>query len=104
MMNKLQGKLARLREAASDEFAGPPFDSADQGCHDVEEAVTLGLADNEQHLLEEIDAALARIEEGGFGRCEQCGHAIARERLQAVAYSRYCGHCVETLKNSKAGG
>jgi DnaK suppressor protein len=79
-------------------FAAPPLDIADQGSHEVEEAVTLGLADNEQHLMEEIDAALARIEEGTFGICQHCGQAISKESLRALPYSRTCVLCMGELK------
>ena len=102
MMKRLQGRLVRLRDAgtrvgegeACALFASPPLDIADQGSHEIEEAVMLGLADNEQHLMEEIDAALERIEEGTFGRCERCGKAISKERLRALPYSRHCVLCM----------
>lgn len=102
MMKRLQSRLALLRDEgtcvkdieASPGFAVPPEDVADQGSHEFEEVVTLGLAGNEQHLMEEVDAALARIEDGTFGRCEQCGHAISKERLRALPYSRKCVQCM----------
>jgi DnaK suppressor protein len=106
MMKRLQGRLAELRDEGTRvgegevcaAFAAPPLDIADQGSHEFEEAVTLGLADNEQHLMEEIDAALARIEEGTFGICQHCGQAISKERLRALPYSRTCVFCMGELK------
>ncbi len=49
-----------------------------------------GLEENAGHLLDEVEAALRRIEDGTFGRCEACGRPIAPERLEAVPYARLC--------------
>jgi DnaK suppressor protein len=47
----------------------------------------------EEQLLVEVREALARLETGTFGRCERCGRAITRVRLDAVPYARHCIHC-----------
>jgi DnaK suppressor protein len=49
-----------------------------------------GLDENAEHVLEEIDAALRRIEEGTFGTCLVCGRPIDEERLEAVPYATLC--------------
>jgi RNA polymerase-binding protein DksA len=49
-----------------------------------------GLEENADHLLGEIDAALARIEEGTYGLCTSCGKPIGRERLEALPYATLC--------------
>ncbi len=43
--------------------------------------------------LGEIDAALARIEQGTYGTCEVCGGAIGRDRLRALPEVRRCVGC-----------
>ncbi|MBW8729639.1 MAG: TraR/DksA C4-type zinc finger protein [Terrabacter sp.] len=43
----------------------------------------------ERHLVE-IDAALQRITDGGYGRCEVCGEAIPDGRLRARPTARTC--------------
>jgi RNA polymerase-binding transcription factor DksA len=48
--------------------------------------------------LVETDAALERIEQGTFGRCETCGGAIGKQRLFAMPASRFCIHCAATGK------
>lgn len=52
-----------------------------------------GLSDSERHELEEIHAALERIERGIFGRCEQCLVDIDRERLAPRPHLRLCSSC-----------
>lgn len=43
--------------------------------------------------LEGIQAALARIAEGSYGMCTECGARIAVGRLRAVPYTALCGTC-----------
>jgi RNA polymerase-binding transcription factor DksA len=70
-----------------------PLHLADLGSHDFEQRVNWTLVEKEEQIMEEINAALARIEQGVFGRCEKCGRAIARQRLQTIPYTRYCISC-----------
>jgi RNA polymerase-binding protein DksA len=49
-----------------------------------------GLEEGAQHTVEEIDAALQRIEEGSYGTCEACGEPIGAERLTAIPWTRLC--------------
>lgn len=51
------------------------------------------LEENEEEVLAAIDAALARIEEGTYGRCRNCGRPIAEERLRAIPYATLCIDC-----------
>ncbi|MCF6507656.1 conjugal transfer protein TraR [Blastococcus sp. MG754426] len=46
-----------------------------------------------QRTIEEIDAALARIEDGSYGRCTGCGTAIPEERLELRPFARTCVAC-----------
>ncbi|MGH3134296.1 MAG: TraR/DksA family transcriptional regulator [Gaiellaceae bacterium] len=49
-----------------------------------------GLEENAGHLIEEIERALRRIEEGTYGTCLVCGRPIDVERLEAVPYATLC--------------
>jgi RNA polymerase-binding transcription factor DksA len=44
-------------------------------------------------VILDIGEALARIDAGTYGRCEQCGGPIAPARLEAIPYARSCVHC-----------
>ncbi len=54
-----------------------------------------GLAERERREIEEIDAALRRIADGVYGRCDKCGHAVGRQRLFALPEARRCAMCAE---------
>lgn len=105
---RLQALLARaaqdraeLRAEALQPIAGEtsggisnvPVHLADLGSRASEENVSMRLLENEEDLIGEINLALARIQEGTFGRCESCRRRIARERLRALPYAHLCLRC-----------
>jgi DnaK suppressor protein len=47
----------------------------------------------ERRELAEIEAALSRLTNGCFGRCERCGGALSAVRLTRFPQARYCGTC-----------
>jgi RNA polymerase-binding transcription factor len=49
-----------------------------------------GLEEGAQQTLEQIDRALARLDEGTYGTCERCGNAIPEERLRARPWATLC--------------
>jgi RNA polymerase-binding protein DksA len=53
------------------------------------------LEENSGHVLSAIDGALARLADGTFGRCENCGGEIPAERLDAVPWTTLCIGCKE---------
>jgi DnaK suppressor protein len=55
------------------------------------------LSEQEREELLHIDEALARIQEGQFGRCARCGGAIGRHRLRAIPEARYCMTCSDAV-------
>lgn len=43
--------------------------------------------------IEQIEAALARIEHGTYGKCQNCGNEIDKDRLFAIPYTKFCIGC-----------
>jgi DnaK suppressor protein len=65
--------------------------------------ITMGpLEDQQQRQLAEIDAALARIESGTYGACEECGRQIEEERLRAVPTTQLCAECARRKEGNAA--
>lgn len=46
-----------------------------------------------QQRIEQIDAALRRLEEGSYGSCARCGQPINPERLEALPHAILCIGC-----------
>jgi RNA polymerase-binding protein DksA len=55
--------------------------------------IDYGLEENSTQVLESIDAALKRIEDGTYGICTNCGKEIAPERLDAYPWASLCIDC-----------
>ncbi|WP_119729208.1 TraR/DksA family transcriptional regulator [Thermomonospora amylolytica] len=49
--------------------------------------------DTLRKTLEEVDAALARLDVGTYGTCEGCGEPIPEGRLEILPYARFCVRC-----------
>jgi DnaK suppressor protein len=68
-----------------------PLDAI-QDLQSRDQNATLATADRK--LMREIEAALARIEDGSYGECD-CGQTIAPARLRALPYAIRCVRCQE---------
>lgn len=53
----------------------------------------LRMRDRERKLIGKIKEALARIDDGTFGICEECGEDISEERLKARPMATLCIDC-----------
>ncbi len=96
-----------LREtggAAGGNLSNTPVHLADLGSDSYEQGVALSLLENREQTLEEVAAALRRIEQGTFGRCEECGKEISRERLKAIPFTRLCIGCAREEETPAAPG
>jgi DnaK suppressor protein len=58
-------------------------DVADRATFETDRALELRARDRQRKLIAKIDAALARIEEGTYGYCEETGEPISLKRLDA---------------------
>ncbi|PWF48472.1 TraR/DksA family transcriptional regulator [Massilia glaciei] len=58
----------------------------------------IALAAHEQALVADIDAALARLDEGIANLCTVCGNAIGYDRLMAVPTAQTCVACQERIE------
>ena len=66
---------------------------ADSAHATAERSQTLALVDQLHEHRRDIDAALARIDNGTFGKCENCGQEIPFERLEARPTATLCVDC-----------
>jgi len=87
-------------EAAGD-LSNTPIHLGDIGSEVYAQELEATLLENEQYLQKEILDALYRIEQGTFGRCENCGQDISAERLEALPYARYCVQCATQLHSGR---
>ncbi len=86
-IDALHAEFGTTMSEESDEH-GLESHLADQGTLTFLRERDLSIEEHEEHLLEEIDAALARMEKGTYGNCEVDGTPISFERLQALPWAR----------------
>jgi RNA polymerase-binding transcription factor len=89
---RLLEDTSRSMEDSSDDD-GVDSHLADSATETLDRELELTLEDNAGHMLASIDAALARIDEGTYGQCENCGRQISGERLEALPYATKCIEC-----------
>ncbi|MCA1726598.1 MAG: TraR/DksA family transcriptional regulator [Actinobacteria bacterium] len=65
-------------------------DFADAGTATFERERDLSLTNNIRDLVEKVEKALARLDEGTFGFCTHCGKPIEKARLKALPYASLC--------------
>ncbi|MDF2670720.1 MAG: molecular chaperone DnaK [Paenibacillus sp.] len=63
---------------------------ADMATEVFERGRDQAIDDNLEHQLSNVKDALSRLENGGYGVCQECGSNIPFERLQAVPNTAYC--------------
>ncbi len=72
-----------------------PNDYVDLADKSHEEWIFLNRNAQNSSLLRQVEDALARIDEGTYGVCDECAQAISPKRLEAVPWASYCISCQE---------
>ncbi|MEX0869800.1 MAG: TraR/DksA C4-type zinc finger protein [Nitriliruptoraceae bacterium] len=73
--------------------AGFDDDPADSGSASFERETAQSLSNHAKNILEQIDDAVRRIDNGTYGTCERCGNPIELARLEALPYATLCMSC-----------
>ena len=70
-------------------------DEMDLASSEYLQSFTFRLRDREKSFLDKINKALAKIDDGSFGVCEECGDEISVKRLEARPETTLCIRCKE---------
>jgi RNA polymerase-binding protein DksA len=79
-----------LEDETGDLTSGSDNHPGDVATETFERELDEGLADGDRRRIEQIDAALKRIEDGRYGMCAVDGRPIPLERLRAVPWATLC--------------
>ena len=103
---RIRGDVELMKTEALDSFessgdSNSPTHLAELGSETYEQEFAMRRVENEQEVLEEIEAAFARIEDGTYGLCAGCLEAgktaakaaIPKARLRVIPYARNCVEC-----------
>ena len=100
---RLMGNVEKLEEESfmnsqkdySGDISGYKTHIADIGSDASGMELMLGLASNQQKLLQQVNDALARMEDGTYGLCQMCGKPIPQARLEAIPEAELCLNCAD---------
>ena len=93
LLREVESSEAALREDVDKpgEITSLPTHPADQDVEGLDSEIAI--SQNEELLLEQVEAAIERIRLGKYGTCQQCGRTIDAERLQVIPYAARCIDC-----------
>lgn len=97
-LEETQGRIAQLRERLETK--------ADYGPGRGDPAVyqwefNLALLERAEAQLQQVRAALARLEAGTYGICQECGQPIDDERLDLLPLATQCIRCAQSSKGGR---
>ena len=95
-LEHLEGdSLKASQRDASGDLSAYAFHMADVATDNFDREFSLDIASTEQAILNRIDEALRKIDDGSYGTCENCNKPISFKRLKAVPYAKLCIKCKE---------
>ncbi len=94
-LENLHKENAGSLEDATGELVSGSADQhpADTATETVDREIDHTLEEHDERVLEAIDAALGRTEDGTYGKCVNCGAQIPEERLEAMPWATLCIEC-----------
>ena len=97
-----QGKMRGVREEGS--WAGKlneVLDTVESAEADIQEELEFALVQMKSETLNKVNDALARLEQGSYGNCFECGDEIAEKRLRALPFAVRCKDCEESKETAE---
>src|SRR3954470_24342755 len=92
---EVQGKMRDVRATGQVTKLADVFDAVERSEADIQEDIELALVQMKPETLNKVDDALARLEQGTYGNCFECGDEIAEKRLRALPFAVRCKDCEE---------
>jgi RNA polymerase-binding transcription factor DksA len=88
-------------------FSGGPAPRSDFGTIATMDGASSGdhlrVLDEAEAELEDVERALARLEEGTYASCEACGRAIGDDRLARLPATRRCAQHASSSPGAEGG-
>ena len=95
-LSEFATKDPNLKDDWDTKYHRVPQGNLEEAADEVEEYSTkLNVEFNLETQLKDVNAALAKIEQGSYGLCEKCKNPIALERLKVSPEARLCQNCLQ---------
>jgi len=102
LTSEIEAKLAQARTERVAPDAVSVTDGGDKALLEAASGLDLAIASRDIEELRAVEAAEARIADGGFGICVDCAEPIATERLRAYPSALRCTECQNELEHRSA--
>jgi DnaK suppressor protein len=92
----VKGKMRDVRaEAVWGGKQNEVLDAVESSEADIQEDIEFALIQMKSETLNKVTDALARLKQGDYGNCFECGEEIAEKRLRALPFAVRCKDCEE---------
>ena len=97
----LVGQVQAAEAYSRERDAEATQDPADMAANAYTKELLMSMSTNDRQLLDSIDAALDRLQDGEYGKCINCGEPILEKRLEAVPWARHCIRCQDLIERGQ---
>jgi DnaK suppressor protein len=98
--SQVQEKIRDVRTENSHGKLSEVLDAGESSEADIQEDIEFALIQMKAETLSKINEALARLEEGAYGYCFECGQEISERRLRALPFAVRCKDCEEARETA----
>jgi len=88
-------EISKYIRGETKQLVDTALDDGDWSIIDLSEDISLKQLSTHRETLLKIDEALTKLNEGTYGKCEDCGEEISEERLRVLPFAIYCRDCQE---------
>jgi RNA polymerase-binding protein DksA len=102
-IDQLHNDALKTAGETVDELSDVPSEHmAERGSDNFARDLKIGILQDSDAALCDVNLALDKIEDGTFGVCENCSEAIGQRRLQALPFARLCIKCKQEEESLRA--
>jgi RNA polymerase-binding protein DksA len=98
----LYERVRASRRSSNLETLTTPGDAMDLAKSLVDAEINASIVERAEQQLAQITSALARLDDGRYGICLECGEEIPTERLRAIPSAIYCVGCKDARQSSRS--
>lgn len=92
-----QDALERLKNTKTMDMPDAEVgDEIDNASKSLDKEILFELSGNAHQTIDQIEAALRKMDKGIYGLCEYCRQPIPKKRMKALPFARYCINCQHT--------
>src|SRR6266478_1079430 len=98
---ELMKTIARTEEEGRQADDDPTVDLADKAANSYTKEFLFGMTNTDRVILNQIEAALKRINSDDYGVCANCQEELQQKRLEAVPWAKHCINCQEKAEKGQ---